>query len=320
MSIDQKPYPFIEEYKENEILAFMDEYWGSYFRGELQTWASYLSKDYQNIGTTKEEIWNSKRGIVEYTERVIDQMVGRVETRNKITHVVPYGPYFMVHELGDLHVKAEEAWVFYAHFRLSSLLEKSTDGWKILHQHGSFPDSKADEGEAFGFDEIKVENKKLRDAIHARTVELQEKNRELEIEAALERVRAEAMAMQSTADFEKVTKQLLEQIKKLNMDGFTGASILLIDENELFTWWDFSAPGNFEDPKSLISRYDPHKYTHLGMDVLDKWKNGENYMVFDYDLKKLKAAIKEWEDINPEIANTFREAIAGGHFTHQWNP
>ena len=674
---------------EAEILHVMDEYWSSYLNGDLHTWASFLPDDYRNIGTTKAEIWNNKKEIVEFTEKVLDQTVGLAETRNKKTQIIPYAPYVMVHELGDLYVKAEEDWVFYAPFRLSSLLENTADGWKILHQHGSYPDAKADEGEAFAFSELKVENKKLRDAIQARTIELERKNRELEIEAALERVRAktmamhrsdelgatslllfdelkalgeiseqisigifdeenqvlnlyatlqgeqwkeatkvdldeplvmqkiyggwkqnkkstqidlsgeelkaynrfrsqysnlkfpderwvihcaffskgvlsfstttphveqtmqllerfaqvfdgtytrfldlqkaeaqareaqieaalekvrsrslamhktdelgevitvifeklkdlnfsvdegialitftegsqdmmewmynpgfrsamkfhlpyfdhpvlsnfweaknrgenymvkrytfeesrsfhnhifnhtdyrhtpeavkaaclsaetystsiaiqkntaifindysgivlseneagilkrfsrvfeqayirfldlqkaeiqareaqieaavervraEAMAMHSTNDFAKVTRQLLKQVQQLELDGFTGVSIGFIDENEFFTWWDFSSPGNFSDPKSQISRYDANQYFHLGTDVLNRWKSGENYLVFEYDLKKLHEAVKEWEDINPTIADAFKEAISGGHLTHQWNP
>ncbi len=200
---------------ESEILHVMDEYWGSYLNGDLPTWASYLPDDYKNIGTTKAEIWNSKKEIVEFTEKVLDQTVGMAETRNKKVQIIPYGPYFMVHELGDLYVKAEEGWVFYAPFRLSSLLEKTADGWKILHQHGSYPDAKADEGEAFAFNELKVENKKLRDAIQARTIELERKNRELEIEAALERVRARALAMHRSDELGATSLLLFDELKAL---------------------------------------------------------------------------------------------------------
>ncbi|MFO7847609.1 MAG: hypothetical protein R6V27_13670, partial [Balneolaceae bacterium] len=55
---------------EAEIRAMMDDYWGSYFRGDLERWQSYLVDDYRNIGGTEEEIWNSKQEIVEYTHRV----------------------------------------------------------------------------------------------------------------------------------------------------------------------------------------------------------------------------------------------------------
>jgi hypothetical protein len=61
---------------EKEIRAVMDDYWGSYLKGDLQTWASYLPDDYRNIGTTKAEIWNSKNEIAEFTERGLDQSGG----------------------------------------------------------------------------------------------------------------------------------------------------------------------------------------------------------------------------------------------------
>ena len=136
---------------EKEILQVIDEYWSSYLKGDLQTWASYLPDDYRNIGTTKEEIWSSKKEIVDYTKKVIEQMVGMAEVRNKKIQIFPIPPYYMVHELGDLFIKVEDTWTFYAPARISSILEKATDGWKILHQHGSYPDSKTEEGEAFAF-------------------------------------------------------------------------------------------------------------------------------------------------------------------------
>ena len=40
-----------------ERKAVIEDYWDSYFRGDLQTWASYLPDHYRNIGSTKEEIW-----------------------------------------------------------------------------------------------------------------------------------------------------------------------------------------------------------------------------------------------------------------------
>ena len=180
--------------------------------------------------------------------------------------------------------------------------------------------TKQQEGETIGLEQISKENQELRDAIKSRTAELENKNRELEIEAAVERVRAESMAMHNTADFEKVTKQLLKQVKELHIEGFTGASIGLIDENHYISWWDFSSPGNVGDPKSEISGYDGNRYEILGREILNQWLEGKDYHVSDYNLKKLKAAVKEWEEINVNVANEFKKAIAEGKLTHQWNP
>ncbi len=183
---------------EVEIKQVMDDYWNSYFEGNLDHWANYLVEDYRNIGGTEEEIWNSKKEILDYTYRVIDQMQGATELRNKQTQIIPYDPYIMVHELLDIFIKIEGEWTFYQKFRLSSLIQKTPEGWKVLHQHGSYPDSKTTEGEAFAFDTLKSENEKLQKAIRERTIELHEKNQELEIEASLERIRRRTLEMKDS--------------------------------------------------------------------------------------------------------------------------
>ncbi len=77
---------------EAEIKEVMNDYWNSYFEGELDHWANYLVEDYRNIGGTEEEIWNSKTEILDYTKRVIHQMQGTTELRNKQTQIIPYDP------------------------------------------------------------------------------------------------------------------------------------------------------------------------------------------------------------------------------------
>ena len=52
---------------EEAIKQLMDDYWNSYFIGDLDAWASYLLDDYKNIGATQEEIWDSREEILNYT-------------------------------------------------------------------------------------------------------------------------------------------------------------------------------------------------------------------------------------------------------------
>lgn len=196
----------------------MDDYWNSYFKGDLDRWGDYLLADYKNIGTTQEEIWNSKEEILSYTKRILPQIVGHVDLRNKQANVHFIEPYIMVHEFGDLHIKTGEDWHLYAEFRLSSLLKFHNGNWKIWHQHGSFPDSKVAQGEAFAFNEVVAENKKLQAAVLNRTHELEAKSRELEIEAALERVRARSMAMQSSDELGETAHLLYQEMIKLGVE------------------------------------------------------------------------------------------------------
>ena len=108
-----------------ELAQWLDTYWTTYLKGDIETWATFIRDDYRNIGGTKEEIWNSKQEIIDYTRRILDQMLGTAEIRNREIEVIPYGEYMMVNEFTDLYVKIEGEWTFYAPFRMSSLLEKT---------------------------------------------------------------------------------------------------------------------------------------------------------------------------------------------------
>ncbi len=497
---------------EAEIKQVMADYWASYFAGDLNHWANYLVDNYRNIGGTEEEIWNSKKEILDYTHRIIDQMKGATELRNKQTQIIPYDPYIMVHELLDIYIKVENKWSFYQKFRLSSLIQKTVEGWKVLHQHGSYPDSKTNEGEAFAFDTLKSENKKLQKAIEERTLELQQKNNELtievslekvrarslamhntselqeviytvhkellnlniaihggsfiainkdidntlriwgaggtadtteevhlplyekpfctnlisgikkgsgflteeytqkekkeffkflfqhepwsklndkekektlstsggytraccvsqhtsifivnhfgekfsdadneilqrfgkvfeqaytrfldlqkaeaqtreaQIETAVERVRAQSMAMYKTSDLYKVNEEILSQLNKLTVTGLTGVSIYLVDENDVITVWDLSSPGNISNPNSYSFKYDSKKYPVLGGWV-GQWKtSNEDYFVLDFPKKVLIDGVKELEEILPEMAVLLNNAIESRQLNHQWNP
>src|SRR5690606_30204259 len=141
-----------------------------------------------------------------------------------------YDPYFMVHELGDLYIKTEQGWSFYSPFRLSSLLHKTEQGWKILHQHGSYPDAKTEEGEAFAFQQISKENQELREAVRRRTAELEHKNRELETETALEKVRVTAMAMRKPEDMLLVCRTISEQLGTLGVKEIRNIQTVIINK------------------------------------------------------------------------------------------
>jgi signal transduction histidine kinase len=221
----------------NELAQWLDTYWTTYLKGDIETWATFLRDDYRNIGGTKEEIWNSKQEIIDYTLKIMDQMLGTVEIRNREIEVIPYGEYMMVNEFTDLHVKAEGEWILYGPFRMSSLLEKTDTSWLALHQHGSYPDMKAMEGEAFSMDSLKAENAKLQEAVKRRTTELENKNRDLEIEAALERARAQSMVMQHSGEINSISSTFHHQLILLGIPSEFSYVWLPDEENQSHQFW-----------------------------------------------------------------------------------
>jgi signal transduction histidine kinase len=210
----------------------MDTYWSTYLAGDLETWAGFLTDDYKNIGGTEEEIWNSKQEILSYSEAMLQQVVGLAELRNKRIEVFSLEPYVLAHEFTDMYIKTENEWTFYGKFRLSTILKPHNNSWLVVHQHGSYPDSKTEQGEAFAFDKITTENRELRDAIQRRTIELENKNYELKIEAALERVRTVAMAMKRPEDMLEVCRTISEQLEQLNVKDIRNVQTIIIYENK----------------------------------------------------------------------------------------
>ncbi|MBL0306493.1 MAG: hypothetical protein IPQ25_10805 [Chitinophagaceae bacterium] len=179
---------------------------------------------------------------------------------------------------------------------------------------------KAMEGEAFSIDALKAENAKLQAAVKQRTIELEQNNRELEIEAATERVRVQSMAMQQPADLGKVNKELLTQLTKLEIPGLAGVSFYFVDPDEIVTVWDLSSPGNLNDPKSYSFRFDSKKHPVLGEFVGILKSTQQDYFILDFPKEKLLQAIEELKDIDIKIYNNFKHAVESGALLHQWNP
>jgi signal transduction histidine kinase len=142
--------------------------------------------------------------------------------------------------------------------------------------------------------------------------------RESQIEVAVERVRAQSMAMHQTTDLDKVNKELFNQLQWLKVEGLSGVSIYFIDEEGEVKVWDLSSPGNTGDPNSYTFKFSSKKYPVLG-ELWQHYKKSGDYFTLDYPLEKLKAAIPEFRGIDDAIANAVEEAINSGSLTHQWN-
>jgi len=87
-------------------------------------------------------------------------------------------------------------------------------------------------------DKKENEIRQLRNAIQRSTIELAQKNRELEIEAALERVRAQTMAMRTSEDVGKCVVKMFGELTALGVDEGTrfGIGILNHDNENIQLW------------------------------------------------------------------------------------
>jgi ketosteroid isomerase-like protein len=170
-------------------------YWEAYLKGDMKTFASMLDDDITVFGTAVSEVFNNKKEALKFYKATASQLVGKAQFRNRQISLQSVDNNILLNERCDFYVLIEKKWTYYGHARVSAILKQAKAGWKLIHQHASFPDTRADEGEQLAVEKIKEENLQLRDAVKRRTVELENKNRELEIESSLEKVRAQAMGM-----------------------------------------------------------------------------------------------------------------------------
>ena len=100
--------------------------------------------------------------------------------------------------------------------RFSVVLEFEQHKWVVVHWHGSKPEQVESEKDTWGLDLWKAKADELEKLVAERTAELLVKNRELEVEAALERVRSRSMAMQKSEELREVIQLVFEQFRLLN--------------------------------------------------------------------------------------------------------
>jgi signal transduction histidine kinase len=301
----------ITKHLEEEIKQFLDNYWKVYLEGDMHTWSTYLTDDYKNIGTTEEEIWNSKKDIMDYTNAITDQMVGVAELRNKKTEVFSLTPYVLAHEFADMYIKIENAWVFYGKFRLSSILQRSEAGWQVVHQHGSYPDSKTEQGEAFAFDKISSENRELKDAIKRRTVELENKTRELEIEAALERVRTAAMAMKEPIDMVEVCRILSDQLQTLGVNDIRNVQTVIINESK-GTYLNYQYFTTYA--KGIVEDTEYNKHPKVFEMVQAMRSSADAFFGGSMEEEELQT-FREWRKVNNQFPDPLLDEATAIHYS-----
>ena len=204
---------------EKDILKLYDKWMHSYLNGDVQTYDSYFSDEYHFIGSTDNEEFLNRKDTTQFFKDTAEQFSGKTDLRNQIKTIEVFDNLIFITHLFDAWFINGNDWTYYGRFRFSSILQEKEDSWKFIYQHFSIADSKTDEGETIGFDKVNLENQELREAIKRRTFELEEKNRELEVEGALERIRAQAVAMKESSDLLDIVVTMRNEFIKLGHEA-----------------------------------------------------------------------------------------------------
>jgi ketosteroid isomerase-like protein len=286
-----------------EILKIYNTYWDAYLAGDMKTFASMLDDNIKVFGTAVSEVFNNKTETVRFYKATADQMTGKAEFRNRKIKMNPVDETVLIHEQSDLFVLIENEWIFYSPVRVSAIFVNTPKGWRLTHQHGSFPDSRAEAGEQIAPEKIKKENLELREAIKRRTIELENKNRELEIEASLEKVRTIAMGMRKPDDMLDVCKTISLQLHSLDVKEIRNVQTAIIYESKsIYINYEYYA----KHKKQFITEVDfkSHYYQKLFVNKMLKG-TGE---IFTKTIKGKK--VKEWYE-HQKTTNQFADRYLG---------
>jgi signal transduction histidine kinase/virulence-associated protein VapD len=218
--------------KQQEVAAIeaYKVYFDSYIGGDIDAITAMLNENYTQIGSAESEVFFNKQEALQFLNKTIDQVAGKAEIRNRVIKCEWLREYVMVIDLFDMYVLADDEWIFYSKFRASTLMESRDEQWRFVHQHSSVPDVRTDEGDNIAIEKISAENLQLRDAIKRRTVELEQKNRELEIETSLEKIRSSALSMHEPDDMLDVCRIIAEQLRILGVEEIRNVQTVIINE------------------------------------------------------------------------------------------
>ncbi len=208
-------------------------FWDSFVKGDVEALASTLDDNFEYIGSTDTEVYHNKAEMMDFYKSYKDDVAGNAEIRNRQIDVIPLENLILVNEHSDLYALVDSDWAMYAKIRFSALLWHTKTGWKLIQTHNSFPDMRAQEGEILAFEKLKEENVLLQEAVKQRTIELEQKNKELE--KAIENLKstqAQLIQSEKLASLGELTAGIAHEIQNpLNfVNNFSEVSAELVQE------------------------------------------------------------------------------------------
>jgi signal transduction histidine kinase len=163
--------------------------------------------------------------------------------------------------------------------RNSTLLKYNGKKWMILHFHGSTPDANTLDGSAWPIEEWKKKNAELELLVKEKTAVLLIQNRELEIEAALERVRSIAMAMRNSKDIETAISVMFNQLIGLGID-MDRCGIIILNDNLIAEIWSTPLSPKSKEVVRVISGFLDMKNHPLLQNTQKGWNEKKDYVSY----------------------------------------
>lgn len=191
------------------------------------------------------------------------------------------------------------------YFRFSIVLNFINNQWKVIHWHGSKPEHVKSAKDTFGVERWRQKAEALEKVVLERTEDLVKKNRALEIESSLEKVRTETMTMKDSSALGNVIFNLYGELTKLDAK-LDRCIIMIVNPNTLdITWWLSGKEGLLAENGFLVQNNDypsHHLFLHNWKKRKKKWryvlkgkekKEWDKFSYYKTELVKLPAHVKK---------------------------
>ncbi len=222
-----------------KIISRHNEMFEAFLRGDIDGFTAWWADNIIIYGTAISEVFTNKQAAFDFYISTRDQVTGLVRMENKKVNVYEQNGYLILTEELDFYVKVAEEWMFYHHSRLTEVWSEINNEWYVTHVHISYPDGYAGEGQQINPEQLRSENIKLQAAVAERTAELAQKNRELQIEAALEKVRSRSLIMHSSDELSEVVKTVFDNLRDLEFNLSDSAVVINLfqeDSDDIVQW------------------------------------------------------------------------------------
>ncbi|MGB3079927.1 MAG: ATP-binding protein [Saprospiraceae bacterium] len=235
---------------EEDVLNTHQVFWQSYADRDLELRFSMCLDDATFIGTGLHERAVNKTEYRLMNQKGVEQYPHKFNIEFLWTYVTVAGDVAWV--------ESESVWIQNINgeetkelLRNTTILRYENGSWWIAHVHGSNPDYRLKDGEYMTNEVTIIKNKELEQEVYQRTLELNQslvalktaqahletKNRELEIEASLERVRTRSMVMQSSEELVDASSVLLKELNSLGIEPIRTGVATIDGVNETIKIW-----------------------------------------------------------------------------------
>ena len=259
---------------------------------DLKELQDTVHPDFTGYGSAAHEFFRTRADLEKMARMQKDQLEGqefRYDRKPVAQKFFADGASCLILEEFDLFFSGNEHHLL---LRLSTLVEWIDGTWLVTHVHGSSPDSDIAEEEAFPEQGLKKKNEELEAKIRERT-------RELEIEAALERTRAQSLQMQHSSELSEVSNVFHEQLLLLGIDSEFSFVWLPNEsrENHLFwtTWTETVNGKTVFHSKSVrypLDLTDPYNATCIA-----DWESGVSIHEHFVPPKDIVNFFASWEEL-----------------------